>query len=1058
MQCKNFYHFSIVLCVLFVDGIDALAFTKKVSDKNKASTVKNINRIKSSLLSSSAKPWNYQQQTIVAGKVSDNSGDPLQGVSVMLKGTTQGTVSDIKGNYTLNIADGRGILVFSYLGFLTTEVPVNNRSVVNITLNPDSKTMNQIVVVGYGKQKRENIIGSVGQITSDQVENRSVAQLGQALTGQIPGVTVIQRTGAPGSGGGTISIRGVGSFGAGIEPLIVVDGIPGGAFNQIDPNDVESISVLKDASSAAIYGARAANGVILVTTKSGKAGKTRMSYHAYAGFQRATAYPDFANAAEFAEMFNEATATQTYTAAEIQKFSDGSDPDNYANTDFMRLMFSKKGLQTGHNISLNGGTPGNLFNLSLGFLFQDGLVIKNNYSKYNLRLNLKNELNSKFDLTTNISAITNTVNEPAAPAPANDNSLNEIISTAVKYHPTFPVKYSNGYYSRGAIQAGTPISYIESESFRKDGNTNLLGNMRLDYKVLDGLKLSLIAGGNLSLGNEKWFQASQIIDSALTLGPTRLTRNINMTKYYTLQSLAEYNRRIGKHQVGALLGYSFESSYYEESSLFRDNLPGNVLTEINVGSPENQQAQGTANEWAIQSLFSRVNYAFSNKYLVEGVLRYDGSSRFPTTEKFALFPSAALGWRLSQENFIKDNFSWINELKLKASYGILGNQEINNYPYQNTLDIGNNYNYNFGGTVSPGAARTTLIDSTLHWESTRTSDVGIELGIFKGKLTVSATYFDRSTYDILYSPGASVSNTLGFRLSQQNTGKLKNSGWEFIINHRNKTGEFNYDASLNFSVIKNEVLDLGVGNIQQPNGMIGNGNNLFVGQPLQMYYGYIADGLFVNEEDIKNWADQSKISPRSRPGDIRYKDISGPKGVPDSVVDANYDRVVLGSQIPKYTFGLNLNTGYKQFELAVLLQGVAGVKGLLNSYAGYAFSNNANIQQWQIDERWTESNHRRDAGYPRLSLQSNSGGENFLSSSFWTLNGSYLRIKNLQLAYRLPDALSKRLGFSSARVYASGENLYTFSDYRPGWDAEINTGGGYYPILSNYTFGINVQF
>ncbi|MEJ7769621.1 MAG: TonB-dependent receptor, partial [Chitinophagaceae bacterium] len=933
--------------------------------------------------------------------------------------------------------------------------------------------MQQVVVIGYGTQKRENIIGSVAQVSAEQLQNRPVTQLTNALSGQMAGVTVIQRSGQPGASAGVINVRGVGSFGASSGALVIVDGIPG-SMNDIDPNDVESISVLKDASSAAIYGARAANGVILVTTKSGKSGKVKITLNSYAGFQKPTAFPEFANSWEYATMYNEA-AGATYTADDIKKFQDGSDPDNHPNSNFLKSVFSKSGLQTGHNLSVSSGTANTQYSLSLGYLFQDGLVVKNNFDRYNIRLNIKTALNSKLDLTTRLSGIKTSDKEPGPPATLDLAGVTGIVNHAVRYPSTYAGRLSNGFYGAGVVQKGTPVSFLESESFNTNNALNLNANIRLDYKVIKGLKLSLITAYNQFATKRKEFLATQIINPQIILGPNELSVINNSTTYYTLQGVAEYAKKMGDHQVSALAGYSFENSQFEQSNAYRNRLPGNELIQLNVGSPDNQQSGGTGNEWALESVFGRLNYSYANKYLIEGVIRRDGSSRFPASKKYAYFPSGAVGYRLSQENFIKDNFNWISELKLKASVGILGNQNIPNYPYQNTYrlsaDGGATFSYPFGGAINSGVARTTITDPNLHWESTRTTDLGVELGVLKGKLNVSATYFNRYSYDILYSPGGSVSSTLGFNLSKQNTGKLSNKGWEFLVSHNNQVGSFSYNLNGNFSIIKNRVLDLGVGNINQPNGMVGNGSSLFIGSPMQIYYGYQADGLFTDAEDVKKHANQAAINPSAQPGDVRYKDISGPDGKPDGKVEAAYDRVVLGSNIPKYTFGLNVGLEYKGFDFSMLLQGVAEVTNFMNGYAGIAFNNFGSIQKWQIEERWTKENPRRDAGYPRLELVTNAGTPNTLLSSFWVLDGSYLRGKNIQVGYTIPTGVLKRIGIASIRVYASGENLFLVSNYRKGWDPEVGTdsspsddsnsiisSGSYYPILRNYTFGLNVNF
>jgi TonB-linked SusC/RagA family outer membrane protein len=998
----------------------------------------------------------------ISGKVLDEQGEAMPGVSVVLKGTTTGTATDVEGGYSLNLPDGNGTLVFSFIGYITQEIPVNNRSNIDVSLSQDVQSLQEVVVVGYGSQKKQDVIGSVSQVSADRINNRPVTQLSNALTGQMPGVTIIQRSGQPGASAGEINIRGVGSFGAGTNPLILVDGIPVNSFNEVDPNDVESISVLKDASSAAIYGARAANGVILVTTKAGKDEETRVSYNGYVGFQRATAYPEMVNSWEYAQLFNEASASQAYSEEDIQKFRDGSDPDNFPNTDFIDAVFSKKGVQTGHNITIGSGSKIGQYNLSFGYLFQDGIVVKNNYSRYNVRLNLTSTISSKLKLTTRLAAINSTANEPNAPATLDFNGVNGIISNAVRYPAIYAGRLSTGYYGLGVVQKGTPISFLESESFLKNKNQNLSANTQLDWNVLDDLKLSFIGAYTQTGTNEKSFLASQVLNPTLTLGPNQLFINTSSTNYKTLQALADYNKQFNKHGIGILLGTSYEDSRLEYLTASRDKLPGNELTELNVGAPDNQKNTGYAAEWALHSVFGRLRYNFASKYLVEGTVRYDGSSRFPASQKYALFPSVAVGWRLAEEGFIKNNIPWLTDLKLKASYGVLGNQNIqtngvqNYYPYQRTLNTG--VNYPIGGTVAPGVALTQLTDPNLHWESTRTADIGIEGSVFQNKLSFSATYFDRYTYDILYSPEASVSTVLGFTLSQQNTGKVKNRGWEFTVGHNHAIGGFSYNIGANLTILNNEVYDLGVGNIQQPNGLVGNGSTLFLGYPMDLYYGYVADGIFVNQEDVTGWANMKAINPAAQPGDIRYKDLSGPEGVPDGKVDATYDRVVLGSRIPKYTFGMNVGATFKGFDLNVLLQGTAKAKGLLNNYAGYAFNNFGTVQRWQMEERWTAENPRADAGYPRLELISNSGTPNTLVSSFWTLDASYVRLKNVQIGYSLDKNLISKIGLGALRVYVGGENMLTWNKYRKGWDPEINSSGAYYPILANYTFGINATF
>ncbi|TDE18277.1 SusC/RagA family TonB-linked outer membrane protein [Dyadobacter psychrotolerans] len=991
----------------------------------------------------------------ITGSVKDERGEALPGVNILVKGSSRGVTTDQNGNFTIQVDTDNQTLVFSFIGYQSQEVQIGGKTSVSVILKEDVSRLNEVLVVGYGTQSKAELIGSVAQLNAEKINNRTVPQLSQGLTGQLPGVNIRQTSGQPGSGGTQIQIRGVGSFGASTDPLILVDGIPTSSFNNINANDVESISVLKDASSAAIYGARAANGVILVTTKTGREGKLKVSYNGYVGVQKMTATPQFVNSARYAELMNEAIPN-TYSEAQINSFRSGSDPDNFPNSNFVKAALKNSTIQTAHNATITNGSANSQYLLSFGYLHQDGIVVKNKFDRYNLRLNLTNDLKKNLKLTTRISGVQALDNQPAPPATLDFSDMLNTISNVVRFAPIYSIKQSNGDWGTGLTNKGTPVSYLASESFYKSRSTDLAANTRLDWTVTDGLILSALGGYTQLTERSTRFLASQKLTSTINLGPSSLTEVNSNNRYKTFQGFADYKKSIGNHSFGILAGYSFETFFEESLSLSRANLPSNAVTVINAGDANSQTTRGDAGEWALESYFGRAQYNFAHKYLLEGTVRYDGSSRFPSTQKYAVFPSIAVGWRLGEERFIKDNFTWLNELKLKASYGVLGNQNIGNYPYQNLLNTG--YNYAFGNTIASGVARTTITDTTLHWESTRTKDIGIEVGLFKKLLSFSATYFDKYTYDILVSPSASVSNVLGFTVGQQNSGSLSNKGWEFTLEHRHRIGEFSYSVGANLTYLKNSILDLGVGNINQPNGLVGNVSTLFIGQPLNIYYGYETDGLFTNEADVTAWANQTAIAPNAKPGDIRYKDISGPEGVPDGKVDATYDRKVLGSTIPKINYGINLGANYKGFDLSILLQGVSGVSGYLNNYAGWAFYNQGNVQQWQADNHWTTNNPDRNAAYPRMEVITNQGTNNTLQSSFWVLNGSFLRLKAIQLGYTIPSVLTQKLKIDHVRLYANAENLHTWSQYRKGWDPEINSGGAYYPILANFTFGLNITF
>ena len=995
----------------------------------------------------------------IKGTIFDNNNSPIIGANVIIKGSTTGTITDLNGNFSLDVPTG-STLQISYIGYLTKDISIDNRTNYNIQLVEDSQALDEVVVVGYGTEKKVNVIGSISLIHSDKLENRSTPQLSNALTGQMAGVTVIQRSGQPGQSGGEVRVRGVGSFGGESnksDALVLIDGIPG-KLNDVNTEDVESISVLKDASTAAIYGSRAANGVILVTTKTGKEGKISINYNGYAGYNTPTELPEFVNTWEYATLYNQATGREAYTAEDIRKYKDGSDPDNYANAHYEKEIFSRKGFQTGHDLTINGGNVQNKYMISFGYLQQNGIVEKNDYTRYNARVNIINEILPNLKLSTRLSGIYSNRNEPMSPGGTEVDSFLRLIGKAVRFPGLVPSILSDGTFGAGKELQGTAPAWVKGDSFFENPNFSVTANIRLDYNPIKDLTLSAIGAYSYTNAEERTYRATMTLTNGHILGPSELKHKMNKTIYKTFQATADYNKTIGLHNIGFLAGYSWEQEDYRDILGSRDKFPGNDLPYINAGSPDNQKSEGTANAWAIQSYFARLKYNFNERYLIESTIRYDGSSRFPKNKKFGVFPSVAAGWRLSEETFFKDNESlqWISNLKMKASWGRLGNQNIGNYPYQAVYELGQNYP--FGNSLIQGAAVTTATDPTIKWEETETMDAGIETMFWNGLLSVNASYFTRKTYDILYKPSGSISSTLGLKISETNTGKLKNSGWEFEIGHRNKIKDISYNINANFSIIKNKLQTLGVGNVNQLNGLVGNGTDLFIGYPIQMYYGYESDGVFLNQADIDAWHDQSKVTPQPKPGDIRYKDISGPDGVPDGVIDPNYDRVYLGSRIPKFTFGINLGIEYKGIDLSALIQGIAGVKGMLNGFAGFAFYSEGNIQRWQADGAFDPENPVRYPAYPRLEDLGNQVGPNTVTSSFWVKNASYIRLKNIQLGYSFPKKITQAARLANLRLFIQAENPLTWNKYPQGWDPELNTSGEYYPILATYTFGINLKF
>lgn len=986
----------------------------------------------------------FAQSMKVTGKVVDSTGAPIIGANVVQNGAKgNGTITDVNGEFSLTVPSKSNLQV-SFIGYATQTVTVNGKSKITVTLLDDEELLSEVVVVGYGVEKKVNVVGSISQVSAKKLENRSTPSATNAITGMMPGVTVRQTSGSPGEDSGEIRVRGVGSFGATPSALVLIDGIPGD-LSTIHMDDIEQISVLKDASTAAIYGSRAANGVILVTTKSGKDGNAKVSYNGYAGFSNPTALPQFTDTWEYATLRNIA-APGSYTDEEIQKFKTGSDPDNYANEQAMNSLF-RTGFQTGHDFSVSGGNAKTKYMVSVGVLNQRGILEKNDYTRYNTRVNLVTDLWPRVTLTSRLQGTRGIRNQPEIPYGKDSEGMLYIVQDAMRWPGTVPTRLQNGEFSTGMEGYGTSLSWFETKSFNKYTMTNASINENLAYRPFDGMTINLIGAYDYTGDETKDFR-STYKTVAKTSTANKLSDEQTSAIYKTFQATATYDKTFGKHGLNVLAGYSYEQQDNRYVGAIRFNLPSDDYPEIDTGDSDTAQNSGGGYGWSLQSVFGRLKYNYSEKYFLDVTARYDGSSRFPKDNRYAFFPSAAIGWRLSEESFIKDNFESITNLKLKASAGKLGNQNIGNYPYQSVFESG--YNYPIGSSLAPGVAITTAVDNTLHWEETSTIDAGVELSLWNGLLEAEADFFYRKTTGILYQPSSSVSNIFGFSLSEMNMGELSNKGLELQLTHKNHIGKFNYNISGNLSFISNKVLTLGLGDVDQGNGLIGDGT-YFKGYAVDSYYGYVTDGVFLTDDEVSQWPDQTKINPSSQAGDIRFVDTNG-----DGKVTTT-DRVILGTQIPKVTYGLILSGDWRGLDFSLQLQGVAGNKGYLTEYAGTAFYQQGGIQRWIADGFFNPENPTRYPSYPRLENIGTQSKNTTVTSDFFLQNASYMRIKNVQLGYSLPF-FSNKTFVKTLRIYAQAENLFTFNHFPEGWDPEINSAGVYYPILRTITFGLNLGF
>lgn len=645
----------------------------------------------------------------IKGTIKDSAGEPIIGANVILKGdATVGSITDIDGNFDLSVPSNATLQV-SYIGYNTQDVPVGNKSFLNITLKEDTETLDEVVVVGYGSQKKVNVIGSIASVDSKALESRAVPDVSNMLTGQMSGVTITQESGNPGQDAGTIRIRGVGSFGATPSPLVLVDGLPG-SLSDLTPADIDNISVLKDASSAAIYGSRAANGVILVTTKKGKEGKARIIYNGSVGMSQATELPELAHSYEYAEFYNKAIGTETYTPEMIQKYRDGSDPDNYADEMYLDDLLGGHALQTKHELSVSGGTEKVQYMVSLGYLRQNGLLDNNYYNRYNARVNLGAELAKNLKLQVRLSGMTSDRHEPSTPGSLDIGGFKGIISNAVRFPGLTPTYLQNGEVGLGPKLQGTPVAWVDCASSYREDYDKFKNNIELSYQPIDGLTLKILGGYNYTLSHVRHYRCDMILTGDKSTGPSTLSDEMKRTVYKTFQAVADYNKSFGKHNLAALVGYTWEDEGQRTLSGSRNNFPSDDVPFLGAGGADGQTNGGGGYDWAIQSVFGRLTYNYDQRYLFETTMRYDGSSRFPTDSKYGFFPSLAAGWRISEEQFWKENenLSFINNLKLKASYGILGNNNIGNYPYQSVYSLGQEQNYVFGGVYTQGAAVTTM--------------------------------------------------------------------------------------------------------------------------------------------------------------------------------------------------------------------------------------------------------------------------------------------------------------------------------------------------------------
>ena len=1005
-----------------------------------------------------------------SGVVIDSAGEPVIGAGVVIEGSTNGTITDVDGRWELVVPSTTTKIVISSLGYKEQVVAAGSASARTVTLHEDSQMLQETVVVGYGVQKKVNLTGAVAMVNSEEMNARPISSVASGLQGLLPGVTVVNSSSQPGQANTTIRVRGVGTIGNS-NPLILIDGIEGD-ISSINPEDIESVSVLKDAASSAIYGARAANGVLLVTTKKLAAGKdavTKINFSAYAGIQTPTRLPEMCDAIEFMTLDNEARknvdTADAWLPEDFDKVRNNTDPNYFGNTDWIGQVIKKVAPQQNYSLSLNGTLGNSGYMLSYRYFDQSGLTVGNSTgeTRHNLRFKINTKLIDRVTLSSNLGYTTTKVISPVSSLTSGGGA----IYTAMRIAPNVPVRYTDGTWAYGGGNTN-PVAILRDGGRAKTDADEL--------SIMEVVKVDILKGWDVSATYNvtSYNGLKDILKKTITFnnpedGSTYSYQSPNSIKnidyrhnQQTFILQTNFDLNFGKHNVSGVVGMSQEWYTSRSFEASRTKLITEQDPTLNLGDPQTMSNASSYSSWAIRSGFGRVSYNWNERYLLEGNLRYDLSSRFHKSNRSGLFPSVSAGWRISEENFMAATRTYLDNLKIRASWGMLGNQYVgsSNYPYLSVLQAYTSGISMIGANATTGYVQSTLSNPNLSWEKIKMLDLGFDLAMFSNRLTFSFDWYNKDTDGILLK--LNYPAQLVAKPSEQNAGKVNNKGWEMDLNWRSQAGEFMYGIGFNLSDVKNKIVDLG-GNAPDLSG-----NQIrMVGYPIDAFYGYIADGLMTPEDfKINNPETHTYNLPnipvilgnRYQPGDIKYKDLSGPEGVPDGRITPEYDRTVLGSSIPRYTYSVRGNLGWRGIDFSFVLQGVGKCSGYLEGSARHALQDMAAYPQKVHLERYNVvTNPNPKASYPRLTY--NTGFNQNTFSTFWLEDASYLRVKNVQLGYTFPEKWMKKARIDNFRVYASADNLFTFSKFFYAYDPETPVSkGGYYPLVKTVVIGVNLTF
>lgn len=994
-----------------------------------------------------------QQTKTISGVIRDELGEPVVGANVVEKGTSNGTISDSQGSFSLSVAPG-ATLIFTYIGYTPQEIKVEGRNSLTVIMEEDTETLDEVVVVGYGTVKKKDLTGAVAAVKGDDLASRKTTQLSTALQGAVAGVLVTRDNNAPGATAGSIKVRGVTTIGD-TSPLVIVDGVPGD-INQVNPNDVESMSVLKDAASSSIYGSRAAAGVILITTKRAKENDLTLGYNFEYGWEIPTRQPEYVGIQRYMEMTNELRYNdnnaggmyQTYSEDQINNWlkNNATDPNNYPNTDWTDLILKGSAPRQRHAVNIAGGSKVVRTKASFTYDKIDGLYADRFYERFMVRVNNDFKINKYLGATLDFNFKRSKTHRPTF----------EPFDRMRISPPVYAAMWDDGRIAEGK-SGSNAYGRMKEGGTRNEWYNQIGGKASLDLTPIEGLKISGVIAPVYNFDKIKNFNKKvpyTLADDPNVIGgylegqtTTKLTENRNDNYNVTIQGIANYTKSFGKHDLNVMAGYETYYSFSESLSASRDQYELDNYPYLDLGPLSMRDNSGNASEVAYRSWFGRVMYSYADRYLLQANIRYDGSSRFHKDYRWGSFPSFSAGWVISEEQFMKEaNQEWLSFLKIRASWGTLGNERIGNYPYQAAIAFSNVLFYQNGQPLSQlSAAQQVYAIQNISWEKTESFDFGLDAQFLGSRLRLTADYYKKKTRDMLLA--LEIPDYVGFDNPQKNTGDMYTNGYELEVGWNDQAGDWRYGVSVNFSDFVSKMGDLG--------GTEFLGDQVKKkGSQFNEWYGYISDGLYLTEEDLK----QAKLNDNVKIGDVKYRDISGPDGVPDGKISSEYDRVLLGGSLPRYMFGGTINVGYKGFDLGLVFQGVGSQLVRMNTSMVQPLRENfGNIPAFLDGNCWSPANtdaENAKAKYPRLTYAN--AGSNYAMSDFWLFNGRYLRMKNVTLGYSLPKSWIQKVSMNNLRVYVSANDLFCLSKFPTGWDPEM--GSDKYPITTSLLFGVSVNF